>query len=183
MDWFNGAVALVGTLAAVVGAWYAFRPKSPRKQSGRPAPAPPPVTDAASYHAFIAYPAEEAERAEAIARGLQARGCQVFLTAWIGPGERPTIVTDSRLAASASGVLLYTRAALRRPKLEAEYARIVEHIHNNGGLFVPVLLEKVQLAGYAASHQPLDLTDPKQDEANLDLLARSLKRRSAGATS
>lgn len=182
MDNVTGALTTVGTLAAVISAWYAFRPKSPRKPSARPSP-PSPEMDAPRYDAFIAYPAEEAERAETIARGLQARDCRVFLAAWVGPGLRPVIETDNGLAASASGALLYTRAARRRPKLEAEYARIVEHIHNNGGLFVPVLLEKVQLAGYAASHQPLDLTDPKQDEPNLDLLARSLKRRSAGATS
>lgn len=166
-------MATVGSLAGIVSAWYAYvavRGRSRTTPTGTIGDDP----TGGPYDAFISYATKDEDRATWLACGLQARGRRVFLAKWIDAGLVTHVAKGDALRGSANGILLFSHATMSEPAIRDDYAAILQRVHNGGRRFVPVLIDAVQLPPYAAIRQPIDLTDPRNDNANLDSLAHAI---------
>lgn len=174
MDW-NLLVAVGSLIAGIAGAWFAYvavRGRAGRRSAG-PAVGLSPA--AGSYDAFISYASGDQDKAEWLAKRLQDRGLRVFLAKWIGPGLVEYAEKERALSAAANGVLLFSGATMSQPAIRDEYAALLDRVHNGGRRFIPVLIEDVELPPFARIRKPLDLTDKRNDDTNLDLLVRALR--------
>ncbi|MFG1610959.1 toll/interleukin-1 receptor domain-containing protein [Actinoplanes sp. NPDC049265] len=169
-------VEVVGVLAGLASAWFAYLQVKRRRRAVPGPAAGPPLPAGAPYDAFIAYAPEDAGRATDLAHGLEARGLKVFLAEWLDAGLIEMEAKQDALTRSANGVLLYTRSTMSQRAMVDDFAAIMNRVHSGGRLFVPVLLENVELTGYAGSRKALDFSDRSRDRENLDRLARSLRR-------
>jgi hypothetical protein len=127
------------------------------------------------YDAFISYADPDEDKAEWLAKGLQARGLRVFLAKWIGLGLVEYAENEQALADSATGILLFSRTTMSRPEIRDEYAALLQRVHSGARRFIPVLLEKIDdLPPLARIRKPLDLVDGGNSNAALDELARAI---------
>ncbi|MGI5171204.1 toll/interleukin-1 receptor domain-containing protein [Spirillospora sp. CA-253888] len=127
--------------------------------------------------AVICFAEQDMAAAERLALRLRDRGLNVYIDPWAEPGTVVLHEKEKAIGAAASGVLLFSKAALANSRAMDDYAALLERVHESGGRrFVPVLVEDVPLPRFAAIRRPLDLVgDHADDEARLDLLARALR--------
>ncbi|MBU2670975.1 toll/interleukin-1 receptor domain-containing protein [Actinoplanes bogorensis] len=173
MDW-NLIVAIISMIAGVLAAWLAYvavRGRVRRRKTTLSKIAPP----TGSYDVFVSYAEDDKDRATWLANGLQSRGLQVFLKEWVGPGLIEQAEQERALDATANGVLLFSTSTMTQPDIRQEYAALLERVHTTGRRFVPVLIDDVDLPPFARIRKPLDLTDRRHDDANLDRLAQALR--------
>lgn len=166
----NFAVAVIGTLAALASAWFAYiavrgkiRRRTPNTTTG-----PSPTTG--PYDAFISYAPQD----EPIAHQLHTRGIHVFLAKWIGIGLVEYAEKENALTQTANGILLFSHTTMTDPAIRDEYAALLQRIHTGGRRFIPVLVEDVELPPFARIRKPLDLTS-HHEPANLDALTRAVR--------
>lgn len=175
MDALGLVVATVGTVAGIAGAWFAYvavRGKTRRRAA--PTIVQPPENR--PYDAFLSYATADEALAEQIAKHLQGRGLRVFLAKWIDLGLVKTIEKEHALDNTRTGILLFSTATMTQPEIRDDYAAILQRTHDGGRRFIPVLAEQVKLPPYAEIRQPLDLTDKRNHDANLDTLATTIRR-------
>ena len=130
------------------------------------------------YDAFISYAETDLASAELIAVALRNAGLHVFLAAWIDVGVIEYLEKERALLDSANGVLLFSRATMSRPAIRDEYAALLTRAHAGDRLFIPVLIEDVDLPPFAANRRPVDLRDcrPTDLPARITPLIRALSR-------
>jgi len=166
-------VATIGSFAGIVSAWFGYvavRGKIRHTRDGAAGPAPA----SGRYDAFLSYATKDEEKAEWLARSLQARGRRVFLAKWIDIGLVEYAEKERALDEATNGILLFSHATMAQPEIRDDYAAILQRVHSGGRRFIPVLIDPVDLPPYARVRRPLDLTDPRNGDANLDSLARAI---------
>jgi hypothetical protein len=168
--------AVVSAVAGVAGAWFAYLAVRGKISRARTAPATIQPAPNRPYDAFLSYAADDEALAEKIARHLQDRGLRVFLAKWIDLGLVRTVEQERALDSTRTGILLFSRTTMTRPEISDDYAAILQRIHNGGRRFIPVLAEPVELPPYARIRRPLDLTDDRHHDANLDTLTNAIRR-------
>jgi len=167
------SVAVVSAVAGIVGAWFAYVAVRGRvRRSPVPTTGRNPAGD--HFDAVISYATEDEDRATWLATGLTARGRRVFLARWIDVGLVEYAEKENALATTANGILLFGRTTMSEPAIQDHYAGVREKNPPRGNRFVPVLVDPVTLPPYARIRRLIDLTDPRNDECNLDRLARAI---------
>ncbi|NGM12398.1 toll/interleukin-1 receptor domain-containing protein [Verrucosispora sioxanthis] len=169
-------VAIISAIAGIAAAWFGYlavRDKL-RHRHTAPAAVQPPTNQ--PYDAFISYAAADEDLAEQIAHHLQTRNLRVFLAKWIDLGLVKHLEKECALNGTRTGILLFSAATMTQPEIRDDYAAILQRAHNGGRRFIPVLVEQVDLPPYAKIRQPLDLTDKRNRDTNLDTLARTIQR-------
>ncbi|WP_326699069.1 toll/interleukin-1 receptor domain-containing protein [Streptomyces sp. NBC_01754] len=171
-------VGVVSTLAAVVSTSIDVRGRLARRRA--PVPAPPPVNPGGEYDVFISYADADRATAETLAGRLRAGGLRIFLAEWIGPGLVESLEKEAALSASANGILVFSATTMNDTAIRDEYAALLARAHTGGRLFIPVLVEDVELPPFARIRRPVDLRDPggPRFEESLALLVRAVQPRS-----
>jgi TIR domain len=153
---------IVGSCAGVVGAISVTLPlivrRKPAKDKAQISPAPP-IPAGAHYDVFIAYSHQDRGWVRELVGNLQAKGVSVaYDELVIGPGNVVVHMLDEAIRASASGLLVYSRAAMASRWVAAEYAALMQQAIQDGQRFIPVLIEDVQLPPLAQSRSPADFS-------------------------
>jgi hypothetical protein len=176
---------IVGSCAGVVGAISVTLPlivrRKPRKDKAQTSPAPPipavvrPVAKSPqggeipagaattsggdNYDVFIAYSHQDRAWVRELVGNLQAKGVSVaYDELVIGPGNVVVHMLDEAIRASASGLLVYSRAAIASRWVAAEYAALMQQAIESGQRFIPVLIEDVPLPPLAESRSRADFS-------------------------
>jgi len=176
MDALGLVVTAIGTVAGIAGAWFAYVAVRGKTRRRRAAPATVQPAANRPYDAFLSYAVADEALAEQIAHHLQGRGLRVFLAKWIDLGLVKTIEKEHALDNTRTGILLFSATTMNQPDIRDDYAAILQRTNDGGRRFIPVLVETVDLPPYARIRQPLDLTDKRNHDANLDTLATTIRR-------
>ncbi|RSM47517.1 TIR domain-containing protein [Actinoplanes sp. ATCC 53533] len=176
MDALGLVVTAIGTVAGIAGAWFAYVAVRGKTRRRRATPAIVQPAANRPYDAFLSYATADESLAEQIAHHLRRHGLRVFLAKWIDLGLVKTIEKEHALDHTRTGILLFSTTTMNQPDIRDDYAAILQRTHDGGRRFIPVLVDKVDLPPYARIRQPLDLTDQRNHDANLDTLAKTIRR-------
>jgi hypothetical protein len=171
-------VGVVSAVAAVVPICIELYGRFTRGRT--PAPAPPVVNPGGEYDVFVSYAEADRGTAETLADRLHSEGLRVFLAEWIGPGLVESLEKEAALNASTNGILVFSATTMNDTAIRDEYAALIGRAHTGGRLFVPVLVEDVELPPFARIRRPVDLREPGSTrfDQGLTALVRSLQPRS-----
>ena len=171
-------VAIVGTVAAVGATGLEVQGRF-RRSRRPPEPALRLPVREEHYDIFISYVEEDGETAELLASQLRAEGLRVFLARWVGPGLVEVLEKEEALLTSANGLLIFSRATMEDAATRDEYATLLQRVHSGGRLFIPVLVENVELPPFARIRRPVDLREPGSSRFNAHLaeLVRAVRPR------
>ena len=175
MEAWGLVIAIVSAIAGIAAAWFGYIAIRDRLRQPHPTPASVQPATNRPYDAFLSYADTDVSLAEQVAHHLQRHGLRIFLTKWIDLGLVKTIEKERALDNTRTGILLFSAAAMDHPQVRDDYAALLQHTHDSGRRFIPVLAEKVDLPPYARIRQPLDLTDKNYYEANLETLAKTIR--------
>jgi hypothetical protein len=170
-----GVVSAVAAVVVIPPAYLVLRKKS---GSAAPGPALPPGRPAGGpYDAFISYAPQDSARATELAQQLAARGRKVFHAEVIDYGLIKLLEKQKALLGSANGILVFSEATMASNAVQADYAALLNQVNDNGGRFVPVLIEHVTLPPFAAIRKLVDLTDPASPgyRERVDRLAEAIR--------
>lgn len=178
-----GVVSAVAALVVIPPAYIAIRRKGVDRTGPEPVrpvagpPGQPARPEGGPYDAFLSYAPEDSARGTELGRQLAARGRVVFHVELIDYGLVEWLEKEKALLGSANGILVFSAATMASPAVQADYAALLNQVSENGGRFVPVLLEKVKLPPFAATRKLVDLTDPASPgySARLDRLAEAIR--------
>lgn len=156
-----GVVGLIATLVSTYFGYVGVRGQIRRRHRAGP-PSPPPPQVQGPYEVFVSYATAEAGTAERLAEDLRAAGTSVFLVRWVEPGLRPLLETERALTDAALGVLVFGPGTMDEPRIQDEYAALLDRVHEGGPrfVFVPARTGNVTLPRFAAIRQPVDLSEP-----------------------
>jgi hypothetical protein len=189
LDGANLAVAVVGVIAAVASAYFAYVPVRDmvrRRQVRAPRQRPPEGQPQRPYDVFVSYADAEAGAAESLAGRLRDAGLSAFLVRWVEPGLIPLLEAERALSDATLGVLLFGVGSMADARIRDEYAALLQRTYDGGLRFVPACVGGAGLPPFAAIRQSVDLGGgPGSEgyEGEVDRLARIAlrERREAGA--
>jgi hypothetical protein len=167
MDVAGLVFTLIGTLAGIAGAyfaWIAVRPKRRATHSGAPTPTGPQPMGGdvvpSVYDVFISYAHEEAELVRALADRLVRRGLRVaFDEVVMLPGKPVLHAVEQAIRESAHGLLVFSRSSLSSGWVTNEYYLLMQRSIETGRLFIPVLVHDVELPEFARTRFYCDLRE------------------------
>lgn len=134
---------------------------------------------AAAYDVFISYSHQDRVWVRELAGNLKAKGVDVaYDELMIGPGKFVVHMLDEAIRASASGLLVYSRAAIASRWVAAEYAALMHRAIQSGQRFIPVLIEDVPLPPLAEARARADFSgiDAAGYGQLVDQIALAVKR-------
>jgi hypothetical protein len=106
----------------------------------------------ANYDVFVAYSRQDRAWVRELAGDLQAKRVSVaYDELAIGPGNVVVHMLNEAIRASASGLLVYSRAAIASRWVAEEYAALMQQAIHSGQRLIPVLIEDVPLPPLAQS--------------------------------
>ncbi|MFW6692882.1 toll/interleukin-1 receptor domain-containing protein [Streptomyces sp. MAR4 CNX-425] len=183
----------VGTLAGVVGTYFAYvsvRGRSARRRPPLPAPAPAPAPAAdpaapaapatpAAYDVYVSHSPADAAWARAFAGRLRASGLRVADDEVVRtPGGLRVHAVEQAIRDSAHGLLVFSPRSADDGWVLQEYAALMERSIESGRLFIPVLVGDVVLPEFARTRFSADFRDVDDDTyaRRLEQTVRALRR-------
>jgi hypothetical protein len=127
------------------------------------------------YDAFVSYAHDDqAWVTEFVARlegeGLRVARDEVFLQ----PGDILVHAIESAIRDSAHGILVFSRSSIASGWVRQEYATLMQRSVEDGRRFIPVLIEDVELPGFAATRYYADFRNVTREEFD-QLIAKIAK--------
>jgi hypothetical protein len=166
-----GIVSAVAAVVVIPPAYLVLRKKGDSTAAERALPPGKP------YDAFISHAPQDRARATELAQQLAARGRRVFHAELIDYGLIELLEKEKALLGSANGILVFSAGTMANPAVQKDYAALLNRVNENGGRFVPVLLEHVTLPPFAGIYKLVDLTDSASPgySARVDRLAEAIR--------
>ncbi len=152
MDIADLAVAVIGAVAGIAGAYFAWvsvRKKSPGKRASRTpislAPSPGSGDAMTTYDVFVSYSHDDADIVTDLAERLERRGIRVaYDKVLVQPGSIIFHEVEEAIRKSAHGLLVFSPASMASGPVMNEYYVLLQRSMYNGQLLIPVLVEDVK---------------------------------------
>lgn len=157
----------VGTVAGVVGAYFAWVAVRPRLRSKRI-----PVGTATTaniaiprlggpvgfvYDVFVSYSHDDLDWVTRFAARLEGQGFKVARDEVIlKPGDVLVHAIEQAIRDSAHGILVFSPASAASGWVQQEYAALMQRSIQDGQRFIPVLIDDVELPVFAATRHYAD---------------------------
>jgi hypothetical protein len=179
----------IGSVAGVVGvyfAWLAVRPrlagpKATRDRSGVSAPAAVSGKEAQEmyvYDIFVSYSHDDLNWVAEFAARLEARGLRVARDeVFLKPGDVLVHAIEQAIRESAHGILVFSRSSVASGWVQQEYATLMQRSIQGGQRFIPVVIDDVELPGFAATRYYADFQRVSGEEYDrlIDKIAKALR--------
>ncbi|WP_260867951.1 toll/interleukin-1 receptor domain-containing protein [Streptomyces sp. SAJ15] len=200
MDTAGLVLSMVGTVAGVVGAYFAYvavrhqlsrrrhRPTPPTSAPPAPpapAPNPPPAStsaptgdDTPRYDVFVSYDREDADWVRPFAERLREKGLDVAYDEVVSrPGGVRVHTVETAIREAAHGLLVFSPASMASGWVRQEYAALMQPSIETGRLFIPVVIGEVELPGFAATRYCADFRGVSEDvqARRIDEIASALR--------
>ncbi|MEO3807595.1 toll/interleukin-1 receptor domain-containing protein [Sphaerisporangium sp. B11E5] len=167
MDMAGFALTLIGTLAGIAGAYFAWVPlrgQISRRRAGRTAvPASLPAADQAgdvNHDVFVSYSHDDASLVRDLVEHLGCRGVGVVLDEVVmRPGVPLVHAVEQAIRDAAHGLLVFSKASVASGWVTNEYYVLMQRAIETGQLFIPVLIDDVPLPEFARTRYYSDLRD------------------------
>lgn len=176
MDVAGLVFTVVGSVAGVVGAyfgWLAVRPRLARSRVLRDypgAPVPGLVSSGKDYsvHAydvFVSYSHDDLDWVAEFAARLQGAGLRVARDEiFLKPGDVLVHAVEQAIRDSAHGVLVFSRSSVASGWVREEYASLMQRSIQDGQRFIPVVIDDVELPGFAVTRYYADFRHVSDEE-------------------
>ncbi|MEU4534580.1 toll/interleukin-1 receptor domain-containing protein [Streptosporangium sp. NPDC023825] len=153
MDIADLAVAVIGTVAGIAGAYFAW--VSARKELSRRHASRTPISPVSSpgsggtrtttYDVFVSYSHDDAAIVTDLAGRLERRGIRVVYDKLVvGPGSIIFHEVEEAIRNSAHGLLVFSPASMASGPVMNEYYVLLQRSMHDGQLLIPVLVEDVK---------------------------------------
>ncbi|WP_407565985.1 toll/interleukin-1 receptor domain-containing protein [Streptomyces sp. 184] len=164
----------VGTVAGVVGTYFAYvsvrgrptrrRPPPPATTAGEPPPAPAAGARPAPYDVYVSHSPADAPWARAFVRRLREHGLRVADDEVVRtPGGLRVHAVEQAIRDSAHGLLVFSPESTVDGWVLQEYAALMERSIESGRLFIPVLVGDAVLPEFARTRFSADFRDVDDD--------------------
>jgi TIR domain len=185
---------VIGGAAGVVGAYFAWvavrprlRPKAPRTRAAAQAPERDAIEGdfMGGYDVFVSYShsdlgwvTEFAERLEG--KGLRVARDEVFLS----PGDVLVHAIEHAISESTHGILVFSPASVASGWVQQEYAALMQRSVQDGRRFIPVVIDDVELPGFAATRYYADFRHVSGEESEqlIAKIAAAVRERPVAGT-
>ncbi|AUH42127.1 toll/interleukin-1 receptor domain-containing protein [Streptomyces sp. CMB-StM0423] len=177
----------VGTLAGVVGTYFAYasvRGRTARRRppppAGTTAPDPSPAANPPAYDVYVSHSPADAPWARTFAARLRASGLRVADDEVVRtPGGVRLHAVEQAIRDSAHGLLVFSPQSTDDGWVLQEYAALMERSIESGRLFIPVLVGDAVLPEFARTRFSADFRDADDDTyaRTLEQIVRALQNR------
>ncbi len=176
----------VGTLAGVVGTYFAYvsvrgraaRRRPPPAQVTAPEPERAAAEGAAAYDVYVSHSPADADWARTFAGRLRAYGLRVADDEVVrAPGGVRVHAVEQAIRDSAHGLLVFGARSADDGWALQEYAALMERSIESGRLFIPVLAGDAVLPEFARTRFSADFRDVDDDAytRRLEQIVRALQ--------
>jgi hypothetical protein len=187
---------VIGTAAGAVGAyfaWVAVRPQLRNRALARHSvPARAPVAGKGVYvdhvyDVFISYSHDDLGWVTEFAGRLEHEGLRVARDeVFLKPGDVLVHAIEQAIRDSAHGILVFSPASLASGWVQQEYSALMQRSIQEGRRFIPVVIDDVELPGFAATRYYADFRHVSADEydrliARISEALRGMPGRKVGA--
>jgi hypothetical protein len=177
---------VIGSVAGVAGAFFAWLTVRPRWKSRakRSAPAAPSPKEGQKdvagqvYDVFVSYSHDDLEWVTAFAGRLEDAGLRVARDeVFLKPGDVLVHAVEQAIRDSAAGILVFSPASVASGWGREEYAAMMQKSIENGWRFIPVIIDDVELPTFAAARYYVDFRNASRDgyDERLAKIAETLR--------
>jgi TIR domain-containing protein len=166
----------IGSAAGVIGAyftWLAVRPRLARRKPTRGrSSALEMVPDKAGhavyvYDVFVSYSHSDLDWVTEFAARLESAGLRVARDeVFLRPGDVLVHAIEQAIRDSAHGVLVFSRASVASGWVQQEYAALMQRSIEGGQRFIPVVIDDVELPGFAATRYYADFRHVSAEDSD-----------------
>ncbi|WP_440097637.1 toll/interleukin-1 receptor domain-containing protein [Streptosporangium sp. H16] len=186
MDIADLAVAVIGAVAGIAGAYFAWvsvRKKSPGKRASRtpvsPASSPGSGGTMTTYDVFVSYSHDDADIVTDLAERLERRGIRVaYDKVLVQPGSIIFHEVEEAIRKSAHGLLVFSPASMASGPVMNEYYVLLQRSMYDGQLLIPVIVEDVELPEFVKIRFYSDLRGVSDAvfDRRVDEIAKAVRR-------
>ena len=109
------------------------------------------------YDVFVSYSHSDLHWVTEFAAQLEGAGLRVARDeVFIRPGDVLVHAIEQAIRDSANGVLVFSRASVASGWVQQEYAALMQRSIEGGQRFIPVVIDDVELPGFAATRYYAD---------------------------
>jgi TIR domain len=179
----------IGSVAGVTGvyfAWVAVRPRLARSKvtRARSGASTPEMVSTKEGHAvyaydvFVSYSHDDLEWVAEFAARLESGGMRVARDeVFLRPGDVLVHAIEQAIRDSAHGILVFSQASVASGWVQQEYAALIQRSIQGGQRFIPVIIDDVELPGFAATRYYADFRHVSGEEYNrlIDKITEALR--------
>lgn len=164
---------VIGSVAGVAGAFFAWVAVRPRWKSRvkRPAPAGPSSKEGEKdvaghiYDVFVSYSHDDLDWVVTFAGRLEDAGLRVARDeVFLKPGDVLVHAVEQAIRESAVGILVFSPASVASGWGRQEYAAMMQKSIEDGWRFIPVIIDDVELPAFAATRYYVDFRNVSRHE-------------------
>jgi len=112
------------------------------------------------YDVFVSYSHDDLDWVTGFARQLEGQGFRVAHDEVVlKPGDILVHAIEQAIRDSARGILVFSTASMASGWVRQEYAALMQRSIQDGLRFIPVVIDDVELPGFAATRYYADFRD------------------------
>ncbi len=117
------------------------------------------------YDVFVSYSHEDLEWVSGFAARLADEGLRVARDeVFLQPGDVLVHAVEQAIRDSAHGILVFSAASVTSGWVRQEYSALMQRSIEEGRRFIPVVIDDVELPGFAATRSYVDFRGVSGDE-------------------
>jgi hypothetical protein len=117
------------------------------------------------YDVFVSYSHDDLDWVTEFAAGLEGGGLRVARDeVFLRPGDVLVHAIEQAIRDSAHGILVFSQASVGSGWVQQEYAALMQRSIQGGQRFIPVIIDDVELPGFAATRYYADFRHVSGEE-------------------
>jgi hypothetical protein len=130
------------------------------------------------YNVFVSYSHNDLDWVSGFAARLENAGLRVARDeVFLRPGDVLVHAVEQAILDSAHGILVFSRSSVASGWVQQEYAALMQRSIQGGQRFIPVIIDDVELPGFAATRYYADFRHVSGEEYDglIDKITEALR--------